>query len=117
MDELGLNTTQVLLPNNALIEVRNDVGVGESRDVADSTRHFRDVMDSLQGISQGVLNAVRAVNPAEVTVEFGINVSAKAGHLTSLLVSADAAADLKVTLTWRKDEGADGTAPAGAPAG
>ena len=50
MDELGLNTTQVLLPNNALIEVRNDVGVGESRDVADSTRHFRDVMDSLQGI-------------------------------------------------------------------
>ncbi|MCX4585550.1 CU044_2847 family protein [Streptomyces sp. NBC_01481] len=117
MDELGLNTTQVLLPNDAVIEVRNDMGGGESRDVADSTRHFRDVMDSLQGISQGVLNAVRAVNPAEVTVEFGINVSAKAGHLTSLLVSADAAADLKVTLTWRKDEGADGTAPAGAPAG
>ncbi|MFI6291722.1 CU044_2847 family protein [Nonomuraea sp. NPDC050790] len=99
MDELSsVATTSALLPNGAEIEVRRKSG--GAADVAGSLPDFTAVADTLRGVSESVLDALRKARPDEVTVEFGMNVSAKSGRLSSLLVSADAAADFKITLKW-----------------
>ena len=105
MDEMDLPpTTSVALENGALIDVRV-AGTGGSADVASRSLSFAAVTASLTGVAESVLGAVRRAKPDEVTVEFGLNVSAEPGRLASLLVSADAHADLKVTLKWTADSG------------
>ncbi|MBB5083829.1 CU044_2847 family protein [Nonomuraea endophytica] len=104
MDDLSTaGTTPVVLPNGARIEVRRKDG--GPADVAGGMPDFTAVADTLRGVSESVLDALRKARPHEVMVEFGMNVSAKSGRLSSLLVSADAAADFKITLKW------DGTDP------
>jgi len=103
MDEMDLPpTTSVVLENGAIIDVRM-AGTGGSADVAAKSLNFAVVTASLSGVAESVLAAVRRAKPGEVTVEFGLNVSAEPGRLASLLVSANAEADLKVTLKWNAD--------------
>jgi hypothetical protein len=103
LDEMDLpTTTSVVLENGALIDVRA-AGTGGSADVAARALSFAAVTASLSGVTESVLAAVRHARPDEVTVEFGLNVSAESGRLASLLVSADAQADLKVVLKWTAD--------------
>ncbi|MEV7289720.1 CU044_2847 family protein [Streptomyces sp. NPDC093252] len=111
---------QVSLPNGAILEVRSadgsggapgdDLGgaPGGATDVARTSPaspiDFAQVAAVLTGISESVVGAIRAARPSEMTVQFGLHVSAKSGQLTSLLVSGDASADLSITLVWRNDD-------------
>ncbi|MFG3307211.1 CU044_2847 family protein [Streptomyces wuyuanensis] len=72
-------------------------------------------MESLHGVVTGVARSLagplRAVRPDEVSVEFGIELTAKAGKVVGLLADGEAKGAIKVTLTWN-----GGGPPAGDPA-
>lgn len=60
---------------------------------------FEAALDPIRAVGEGVLNRLSELDrpPAEVRVEFGLELSAKAGAV----VSASGAATMKVALTWR----------------
>ncbi|MEU6088027.1 CU044_2847 family protein [Streptomyces sp. NPDC047085] len=92
-------------------------------------------VESLQSLITGVARSLsgplRAVRPDEVSVEFGIELTAKAGKVVGLLADGEAKAAITVTLTWngdgppdpdaradaRADAGADPGTPAAPPQG
>lgn len=61
-------------------------------------------VESLQGVVTSVARSLaeplRAVRPDEVSVEFGIELTAKAGKVVGLLADGEAKGAIKVTLTW-----------------
>ncbi|WP_306323454.1 MULTISPECIES: CU044_2847 family protein [unclassified Streptomyces] len=75
------------------------------------------------GVARSLARPLRAVRPDEVSVEFGVELTAKAGKVVGLLADGEAKAGIKVTLTWNDgppdledpEEPAPG-APPGAPA-
>ncbi|MGN5380165.1 CU044_2847 family protein [Streptomyces lasalocidi] len=64
-------------------------------------------VESLQSLITGVARSLsgplRAVRPDEVSVEFGIELTAKAGKVVGLLADGEAKAAITVTLTWHGD--------------
>ncbi|MEU5428965.1 CU044_2847 family protein [Streptomyces olivoreticuli] len=56
--------------------------------------------DVVRGVVGSLRPALAAVAPQEVTVEFGIELSAKAGHVISLLADGEGKASITVSLTW-----------------
>jgi hypothetical protein len=60
---------------------------------------FEEALDPIRAVGEGVLDRLSHLQrpPAEVRVEFGLELSAKAGAI----VSATGAATLKVALTWQ----------------
>ncbi|WP_329613918.1 hypothetical protein OG244_12445 [Streptomyces brevispora] len=75
-----------------------DTGFG---DIADQVQAR---VESLQGVVTSVARSLavplRAVRPDEVSVEFGIELTAKAGRIVGLLADGEAKGAIKVTLTW-----------------
>lgn len=64
---------------------------------------FEDAIGRVRPIAEAVLEGLSGLanTPDQVAVEFGIKLSAKAGVV---LVSSDAEANLKVSLTWKKSQ-------------
>ncbi|MGS2590369.1 CU044_2847 family protein [Streptomyces hebeiensis] len=77
-------------------------------------------VESLYGVVTSVARSLagplRAVRPDEVSVEFGVELTAKSGKVVGLLADGEAKGAIKVTLTWN-DGGppADLTAPPPVP--
>lgn len=75
-----------------------DTGFG---DIADQVQAR---VESLQGVVTSVARSLavplRAVRPDEVSVEFGIELTAKSGRIVGLLADGEAKGAIKVTLTW-----------------
>ncbi|MGC4981415.1 MULTISPECIES: CU044_2847 family protein [unclassified Streptomyces] len=75
----------------------------------------------ITGVARSLAAPLRAVRPDEVSVEFGIELTAKAGKVVGLLADGEAKAGITVTLTWNgapPDLETDGAAPhAGASPG
>ncbi|MFJ5222002.1 CU044_2847 family protein [Streptomyces sp. NPDC088400] len=61
-------------------------------------------VESLQGVVTSVARSLvvplRAVRPDEVSIEFGIELTAKSGKVVGLLADGEAKGAIKVTLTW-----------------
>ncbi|WP_405984831.1 CU044_2847 family protein [Streptomyces sp. NBC_00872] len=61
-------------------------------------------VESLNGVVTSVARSLagplRAVRPDEVSIEFGIELTAKAGKVVGLLADGEAKGAIKVTLTW-----------------
>lgn len=55
----------------------------------------------ITGVARSVAQGLRAVRPDEVSVEFGIELTGKAGKVVGLLADGEAKAALTVTLTWQ----------------
>jgi hypothetical protein len=70
-------------------------------DRADQT--FEMALSTVRTVAHGVVIQLKdlAVQPQEVTVEFGIELTGRTG---AVLVAASASAQLKVSLTWRPGE-------------
>ena len=64
-------------------------------------RTFRDVAEAVRSVATDLLGGLdeMARAPNETTVEFGVSF---AGRTRLLIVEGDAAANLKLTLTWKK---------------
>ncbi|WP_399888745.1 CU044_2847 family protein [Streptomyces sp. BBFR51] len=71
------------------------------------------------GVARSLSEPLRAVRPDEVSVQFGIELTAKAGKVVGLLADGEAKAGITVTLTWNggpPDPAAPDTpAPGGEP--
>jgi hypothetical protein len=84
-------------------------------------------VESLQAVVTSVARSLaaplRAVRADEVSVEFGIELTAKAGKVVGLLADGEAKAGIKVTLTWASgppdpdagDPAASGSGPGVSP--
>ncbi|MYZ35978.1 MULTISPECIES: CU044_2847 family protein [unclassified Streptomyces] len=61
-------------------------------------------VESLNGVVTSVARSLaaplRAVRPDEVSIEFGIELTAKSGKVVGLLADGEAKGAIKVTLTW-----------------
>ncbi|MGW4231965.1 CU044_2847 family protein [Streptomyces sp. NPDC004980] len=70
----------------------------------DLTDRIQARVESLTGVVTSVARSLaeplRAVRPDEVSVEFGIELTAKAGKVVGLLADGEAKGAIKVTLTW-----------------
>jgi hypothetical protein len=63
------------------------------------------------GVARSLAGPLRAVRPDEVSVEFGIELTAKAGKVVGLLADGEAKAGITVTLTWNGGGPPDPTVP------
>ncbi len=72
---------------------------GEIADKAQDT--FEDALDKIKPAAQAVIDKLRELHdaPDEISVEFGIKLSAEAG---AFIASAGVEANYEVTLTWTK---------------
>ncbi|WP_228447347.1 CU044_2847 family protein [Streptomyces paludis] len=52
-------------------------------------------------VARSLAGPLREVRPDEVSVEFGIELTAKAGRVVGLLADGEAKGGITVTLTWR----------------
>jgi hypothetical protein len=93
-----------------------DVGFGERVEAQVESLH-----SVITSVARSLAAPLRAVRPDEVSVEFGIELTAKAGKVVGLLADGEAKAGITVTLTWNgapPDLETDGAAPhAGASPG
>ncbi len=55
----------------------------------------------ISGVAASVASGLRAVRPDEVSVSFGIELSASPGRVVALLADGEARAAITVTLTWQ----------------
>ncbi|MDQ0583409.1 CU044_2847 family protein [Streptomyces rishiriensis] len=67
------------------------------------------------GVARSLAEPLRAVRPDEVSVEFGIELTAKAGKVVGLLADGEAKAGITVTLTWNGGPPDPGTPPPASP--
>lgn len=71
----------------------------------------------ITGVARSLSGPLSAVRPDEVSVEFGIELTAKAGKVVGLLADGEAKAALTVTLTWSGGPSEPGPVPGAAPGG
>ncbi|MER6115357.1 CU044_2847 family protein [Streptomyces sp. NPDC001743] len=75
-----------------------DTGFG---DVADRVQARVESLHSVvTSVARSLAVPLRAVRPDEVSVEFGIELTAKSGKVVGLLADGEAKGAIKVTLTW-----------------
>ncbi|MGQ4487820.1 CU044_2847 family protein [Streptomyces sp. SAS_281] len=75
-----------------------DTGFG---DLADQVQARVESLHSVvTGVARSLAVPLRAVRPDEVSVEFGIELTAKSGKIVGLLADGEAKGAITVTLTW-----------------
>ncbi|MFJ4898960.1 CU044_2847 family protein [Streptomyces sp. NPDC088727] len=75
-----------------------DTGFG---DIADQVQARVESLHSVvTSVARSLAVPLRAVRPDEVSVEFGIELTAKSGRIVGLLADGEATGAIKVTLTW-----------------
>lgn len=62
---------------------------------------FDGVRATVEAIGDQLAAAWDRVRPDEATVEFGLNLTAKTGKLTGMLIEGGGDAALRITLTWK----------------
>ncbi|MFI9719256.1 CU044_2847 family protein [Streptomyces sp. NPDC052396] len=117
--------TQVRLDDGTVVWARiseahqlSGPGEGGYRDSSAVSR-VADLAGGLSDVVHGVVGSLRAglaaARPQEVEVEFGIELSAKAGKVISLLADGEGRASIKVRLTWSEASENERAAPAPGP--
>ncbi|MGP3634710.1 CU044_2847 family protein, partial [Streptomyces sp. 24-1644] len=70
-------------------------------DLADQVQaRVENLTGVVTSVARSLAEPLRAVRPDEVSVEFGIELTAKAGKVVGLLADGEAKGGIKVTLTW-----------------
>ncbi|MEV4441315.1 CU044_2847 family protein [Streptomyces sp. NPDC049577] len=114
--------TQVRLDDGTVVWARVSEAQELGRDgggYADSSaaRRVASMASGMADVVRGVVGSLRtglaAARPDEVTVEFGIELSAQAGQVVSLIADGSGKASVNVTLKWNERDGAP---PSAAPA-
>ena len=103
--------TDFKLPSGAILHVQSSLqppgrpGIDEASGVGNRAREaWGEGIALVREVAEGVIAQLReATRQAEqVTVEFGVNIS---GKTTIVLVEGSAAANLKVTVSWKGEKG------------
>ncbi len=93
---------EMSLPNGstALARVAAVDGGGAIKTSAMSNFDFADVGETLEGLAEAIKSALDKVAPDKVIVELGLELAAKNGKLSGLLVEGEGKGSLAVTLEW-----------------
>ncbi|WP_394812982.1 CU044_2847 family protein [Streptomyces boetiae] len=67
---------------------------------AGATAGMESLRDLITGVAASVAEGLRAARPDEVSVTFGIELTARAGKVVGMLADGEAKGALSVTLTW-----------------
>lgn len=67
-------------------------------------KEFQNVGNAIKNIAKDVFAAIETIAPREAKVEFKLDVKFKAGELVAIFVNGEAAAGIKVELTWKPDK-------------
>ncbi|SOD60789.1 hypothetical protein SAMN06297387_102268 [Streptomyces zhaozhouensis] len=71
------------------------------RAAAQAAAQMDSLRDLIGGVAASVADGLRDARPDEVSVSFGIELTAKAGRIVGLLAEGEAKGALTVTLTWQ----------------
>jgi hypothetical protein len=77
-----------------------DTGLTD-RGLARAAARMESLRSLITGVAASVADGLRAARPDEVSVSFGIELTARAGKVVGLLADGEAKGALTVTLTWR----------------
>ena len=98
---------QVELPTGQVIWARVPVeGVANVSEGTLQRLDIEDVRSTVRGVSDSLRQAFDDLMPAQVQIEFGLELAVKTGKITSLLAEAGAKATVKIALTWTGDAAA-----------
>ncbi|MGW1127770.1 CU044_2847 family protein [Streptomyces sp. NPDC002526] len=116
MGDSGSRITRIELPDGTPVWARISgaeelTGPGTGGGPTYTDTGFGDFADQVQarveslhsvvtGVARSLAVPLRAVRPDEVSVEFGIELTAKAGKIVGLLADGEAKGAITVTLTW-----------------
>jgi hypothetical protein len=71
----------------------------------DEAISFDGVRETLEAVASSLAETWKKVEPSEASVAFGLEITAKQGKLTGLIVEGGGTASLNVTLTWKGNGG------------
>lgn len=93
---------EIALPNGstALARVAAVDGLGATKTAAIPRFDFNEVGKTLEGLAETIWSALAKVSPDKVTVELGLELAAKNGKLTGLLVEGEGKGSLSISLEW-----------------
>jgi hypothetical protein len=100
--------TDFKLPSGAVVHVQSslpppDAGpaIREASGADKLRENWKDGVGLVREMAAGIVEQLREATKQaeEVTVEFGVNISSKAGVI---LVEGEASANLKVTIAWKR---------------
>lgn len=115
MDDSGARITRIEMPDGTPVWARisgaEELDRPESGGLTFTDTGFGNLGDQVQarveslhsvvtGVARSLAVPLRAVRPDEVSVEFGIELTAKSGKVVGLLADGEAKGAIKVTLTW-----------------
>ena len=86
----------------ARVQVEGPVDVGAR--AALRRLSIADLRETVEGVTQSVAQALRRVQPDEVSVEFGVELAVKTGKLISVLAEGSSKTSIKLTLTWNSSD-------------
>ena len=93
---------EIELPNGAvayILPIGEDVGASNARD---QPLTLENIGPAIEGISEAVEGSLRKLAPDSWSLEFGLALTVKTGHIFAVFVSGQAEATAKVTLSWKK---------------
>ncbi len=80
-------------------------GQSNKRDkVADFETTYENLAGSIRSVSALLVDTLKEISPDKCSVEFGLEMSLRAGKLLALLCSGEGKANLKITLEWEKKQ-------------
>lgn len=96
---------EMRLPNEAVVLARVNAldGGGAEKVAALPGFDFKDVTRTLEGVATAVDAALTKVAPSKVVLELGLEVGAKNGKVSGLLVEGEGRGSIRVTLEWAKN--------------
>ncbi|MER5275436.1 CU044_2847 family protein [Streptomyces sp. NPDC002809] len=115
MDDSGARITRIEMPDGTPVWARisgaEELDRPESGGLTFTDTGFGNLTDQVQArveslhavvtsVARSLAVPLRAVRPDEVSVEFGIELTAKSGKVVGLLADGEAKGAIKVTLTW-----------------
>ena len=100
-------TTEIVpvqMANGKVLQVQvTALGGEEDIAIADHLPTFTEVTDAIEQISRAMVSTFERVKPRKASVELGVEVAAKEGQLTALLVQGSGTASIKITLAWERE--------------
>ncbi|WP_316832942.1 CU044_2847 family protein [Pedobacter aquatilis] len=99
-------STEILTINNQGREFLIEASAQGGLEDISGFENFKseELMESIKGISETFVEALKSVSPDKFAVEFGVEISLKSGKLLALLCNGEGKANLKITLEWSKKE-------------
>src|SRR5438105_2200716 len=97
---------ELRLPNGSSVAVRvKEATTGAEKTSLLGALEFKDIVESIAGISEALGEVLHRCQPTKASVNFGLELSAKSGKLMALLVDGEGKGTLNVGLEWSKEAG------------